>query len=76
LKNRVHTEGTENTEKRLKKARGADFQSAYLFENALGAPTLKSACLKSESQERAHRWISLVSRDFVGSEVSPLVTPR
>jgi len=32
------TEGTENTEKRLKKARGTDFQSACLSEKALGTP--------------------------------------
>ncbi|OQC30501.1 MAG: hypothetical protein BWX67_01748 [Thermotogae bacterium ADurb.Bin062] len=38
---------------------------------ALGTPTLKLACLKSESQERAERWTSLVSRDFVGFRSQP-----
>ena len=39
LKNRVRTEGTENTEKRLKKTRGTDFQLVCLSGKALGTPT-------------------------------------
>ncbi len=33
------------------------------------------ACLKNERQERAHRWISLVSRDFVGFRSQPAGYP-
>ncbi|OQC29838.1 MAG: hypothetical protein BWX67_02102 [Thermotogae bacterium ADurb.Bin062] len=41
----------------------------------LGTPTFKLACHKSVRQERAHLWISLVARGFVGFRSQPAGYP-